>query len=200
MKNKKGLTIALIGATGTGKTTLGKIVKKRLDGAFFEEQWKNNPYIVGEKAKSATPLEIALSFLLMRYKQQSDAEKLRAAGRIVIMDTFLQMSDIYSRHFLDKIDYKSFKEIYQKFSEDVVEPDMVVYLSAPPTVLLERITNRNYGVDLEKSQTTIESIVATDRIIKAALSKLKNVIKINTDKKSPEEIAQAIIDEIGKVK
>ena len=67
--NNTGTIIGIVGSPGAGKTTLGTNLKDVLGCRFFEENWKDNPYVVGPKAVNAHGLEVSADFLVLRNKQ-----------------------------------------------------------------------------------------------------------------------------------
>lgn len=186
---RRGKIIGIVGAPGSGKTTLGRNLKTAMACDFFEEDWESNPFVFGPKSIGAHGLEISIGFLLIRNKQYGDAQKLAESGRDVLMDTVFEMTDIYSKAFLDEVEYKLFHGVYEKFSEAIEQPDILIYLHAPYEILSGRAKSRQLGVELEKTQLSIDAIEAADKMIKQYVDTIdsKQVITIDVSTKDIRE-------------
>lgn len=173
-KFSHGIIIGIAGTIGCGKTTLGKSLAKKNSWKFLEEDWKSNPYVIGDKAKKSSQLETSLGFLIMRKKQNENAKKLKKDGKIVLLDTMFEMTDLYSKSTLDKVDYKTFKTLYGCMAKDIVNPDILIYLNGNYSVFIERALKRNWGVKLEDDLINETILKSSDTLIKKYL---KNIDK-----------------------
>lgn len=173
-KFSQGIIVGIVGTIGCGKTTLGKLLAKKNYWEFLEEDWKSNPYVVGDRAKKSSQLEISLGFLIMRKKQNESAKKLKKNGKIVLLDTMFEMTDLYSKSTLDNVDYKTFKTIYNYMAEDIANPDILIYLNGNHSVFIERALKRNWGVKLENDLINETILKSSDTLIKKYL---KNINK-----------------------
>ena len=86
--------VVLLGAESTGKTTLAAVLAKA-----FDTEW------VGEYAREYVDLKVALPTLkdipfIARGQMKREEQAARQANRVLICDTGLMMTAIYSRYYL----------------------------------------------------------------------------------------------------
>ncbi len=178
---QKGKIIGIVGVSGSGKTTLGKNLKAAMACEFFEEDWKNNPFVFGQKSIGAHGLEVSIGFLVLRDKQYRDAQKQAQDGKLVLMDTVFEMTDLYSKALLDETEYNFFHQVYKKFATEIKPPDILIYLHAPYEILSERAQKRQLGVELEKTQISVEAFTATDKLIKQYVDSINQNQVVSVD-------------------
>jgi len=183
-KFSQGIIIGIVGTIGCGKTTLGKLLAKKNSWKFLEEDWKSNPYVVGDKAKKSSQLEISLGFLIMRKKQNESAKKLKSEGKVVLLDTIFEMTDLYSKSTLDKVDYEIFKTIYGYMAENIANPDILIYLNGDHGIFIKRALKRNLGVKLEKELINEAILKSSDTSIRRYLKNVdkRGILSLDTSK------------------
>jgi len=130
---------------GAGKTALARALARRLGARFLEEP-PDNPFLprfYQERARNA--LQTQLFFLLARYQQQQtelpQGDLFAPAG--VIADYLFQKDGIYAGLTLSPDELTLYKKVFGLLAPRVSRPDLVIYLSARPEVLLGRIRKRS---------------------------------------------------------
>jgi len=154
----QGKIIAILGIAGSGKTTLGKNLEKISGATFLEENWKDIPFVSSVDGKQSSNFEVCIGFLNMRYEQIHIAKKIKQSGKVVVIDTIFEMTDIYAKQMLKSFEYEEFKKVYDVFSKNISVPDEYVHLVGDIGTIQQRALARNLGIDLEKTMLSIQSL------------------------------------------
>ncbi|MDD5327139.1 MAG: 2-amino-4-hydroxy-6-hydroxymethyldihydropteridine diphosphokinase [Phycisphaerae bacterium] len=134
--------ISVAGVIGVGKTTLAKKLSDILGCKCILEPYDENPFLPDVYAgKKELALDSQLFFLTGRVKQLTRSAL--AAGQITISDYVFDKELIYAQILLDAEQLALYKGIYPPFSEAVVSPALVIYLTDSVQNCLERIHRRN---------------------------------------------------------
>src|SRR5688572_4051885 len=136
--------IAIEGPVGVGKTTLARLLAKRLEARAVFEEVEQNPFL---KEFYREPLRFALQtqmfFLLSRYKQQLDLKQEDLFRQSTVCDYIFQKDRIFAYLTLNEEELALYDRIYELLDPRLPLPDLVVYLQARPQVLLDRIRGRS---------------------------------------------------------
>jgi len=117
------------------------------------EAFEENPFLPGfYKDRARFAMKTELFFLLERFDQQR-REVLQTdlfQGRLV-SDYLFVKNRLFACLTLDPLELKLYERIYDAVSRDIPSPDLVIYLSARPEVLIERIDRRGrpYEADFD---------------------------------------------------
>jgi deoxyadenosine/deoxycytidine kinase len=137
--------IAVEGPLGAGKTALARALSGRLSARFLEET-SENPFLgrfYQDRARNA--LQTQLFFLLARYQQQqtdlSQGDLFAPAG--LVADYLFQKDGIYAGLTLSPDELTLYQKVFGLLAPRVPRPDLVIYLSARPEVLLGRVRKRS---------------------------------------------------------
>jgi deoxyguanosine kinase len=136
--------IAVEGPIGAGKTALARALAARLGARLIEEP-SDNPFLSAfyqNRARNA--LQTQLFFLLARYQQQGElaqGDLFAPAG--VVADHLFAKDGIYAALTLSPDELSLYKKVFGLLAPRVPRPDLVIYLSARPEVLLGRIRRRS---------------------------------------------------------
>jgi len=138
------------GPIGVGKTTLTKRLADTFNYETLLENSAENPFLerfYQNRKQAALPVQ--LFFLFERARQ---IEMLRQADMfqpVRVSDFLMEKDRLFAQINLDPDELKLYDNIYEHLAINAPIPDLVIYLQAPPDVLMERILQR--GVKAEQS-------------------------------------------------
>jgi len=126
------------------------------------EQPSENPFLERfYRSRKQYALPTQLFFLFQRVRQLQDLKQSDLFTQVRIADFMLEKDAMFAQVTLDDDEYRLYQQVYNQFSLDVPEPDLVIYLQAPVDVLMERIRRR--GIDYERliDNDYLQSLVDT---------------------------------------
>ena len=135
--------VAVEGPIGAGKTTLATRLAEPFKYPLLLEPASDNPFLdrfYREGRKHALPTQ--LFFLLHRADQIAKLAGPDLLGPTVISDFLIEKDRRFAELTLDKNELALYEQIYKNLMLDPPAPDLVIYLQAPISVLLERIRER----------------------------------------------------------
>jgi deoxyguanosine kinase len=134
--------IAIEGPPGVGKTALAERLAARIDATTVLEETEN-PFVGDFYAnRPGAGFQSQLFFLLTRYRQQETLRQADLFTQSTICDYLFEKDRIYAFLNLDDNELFIYQRLYELLARDVPPPDLVVYLQAPPDVLLKRLKGR----------------------------------------------------------
>ena len=136
--------IAVEGPIGVGKTTLAKMLTNRYGGRLVLERHEENPFLgVFYKDRDRFAFQTQIFFLLSRFKQQQEFLSGELIASHVISDYFFGKDRIFATLNLNRDEFALYEHIVSLFEKNIPLPDLVVYLTAAPQILMKRINERN---------------------------------------------------------
>ena len=141
------------GPIGAGKTTLARRLASRLGAELMLEQPEENPFLAGfyqDMARYALPTQ--LFFLFQRARLLEPLAQRDLFGRGVVADFLLDKDPLFARLTLSADELALYQRIYEVLRLRTALPDLVIYLQAPPAVLVERVQRRavRYERDIDQ--------------------------------------------------
>ena len=142
---KKFITIA--GNIGVGKSSLVRLLSQRLDWEPFFEPVANNPYLSDFYADMRTwSFHSQTYFLSNRLKVYGDL--LECPNSVILDRSLYEDAEVFARNLylqglMTQRDYETYETIYRTLLRFLPTPDLVVYLRASVSTLLNRIRHRN---------------------------------------------------------
>ena len=137
--------IAVEGNIGAGKTTLSQLLSQHYNAKLMLEEFAENPFLTKfyENPKQyAFPLE--LFFLAERFKQQQDLIKTADLFQsVTISDYLFTKCLLFAKVNLPEEEYRLYQKMYDVFSQQLTQPDVLIYLHAPVNKLQSNIKKRN---------------------------------------------------------
>ncbi len=140
------------GLVKSGKTRLARILAEEFNARLILDN-RENPFIekyfeeLDEGGNSLT-LKTQLIFLLNRYSQQLQINQKGLFHKITVSDYIFFRDGIYAHMTMNDQELDLYKKIFNIFSENIVTPDLVIYLQTSFTEMLQRI--QESGSESEK--------------------------------------------------
>ena len=135
--------IAVEGPIGVGKTSLARRLAERLGAELLLEQPGENPFLARfykDMARYALPTQ--LFFLFQRARQLEVLAQPDMFGRATVSDFLLDKDPLFARLTLSADEMTLYQRIYDAVRPQAPAPDLVVYLQAQPSTLVERVKRR----------------------------------------------------------
>ncbi|MFP6796844.1 MAG: deoxynucleoside kinase [Pseudomonadales bacterium] len=135
--------VAVEGPIGAGKTTLATRLAETFKYPLLLEPDSDNPFLdrfYREGRQHALPTQ--LFFLLHRADQVAKLAGPDLVGPTVISDFLIEKDRLFAELTLDQNELALYEQIYENLMLDAPVPDLVIYLQAPTSVLLDRIRER----------------------------------------------------------
>lgn len=147
--HRRGKYVAVAGCIGVGKTTMADLVARQMGAILVREVFGENPYLDDFYAGKNVRLQTELSFMVARYNQAREIEKLLSLGNNVVTDWTFPQVLVYSGVTLqdDPRDWALYKELYDRLLANVPAPDRLICLDAELGIVLERIRGRGRGYE-----------------------------------------------------
>ena len=137
--------IAVEGNIGAGKTTLSQLLSQHYNAKLMLEEFAENPFLTKfyENPKQyAFPLE--LFFLAERFKQQQDLIKTADLFQsVTISDYLFTKCLLFAKVNLPEEEYRLYQKMFDVFQQQLVTPDVLIYLHEPVSKLQSNIKKRN---------------------------------------------------------
>jgi deoxyadenosine/deoxycytidine kinase len=158
--------ITIEGNIGAGKTTLATVLSKKLNAALILEEFTENPFLANfykNPEKYAFPLE--LFFMAERYKQLKELSQVQSLFEgITVSDYMFIKCLLFAKVNLPAEEFKLYQKLFDIINQQLLQPDVLIYLHAPINKLQENIKKRNreyeqsisnqYLLDIEETYTT----------------------------------------------
>ncbi len=140
--------IAIDGPIGVGKSSLARRLAERLGADLLLEQPEDNPFLGRFYADPVGyALQTQLFFLFQRVKQMQQAAQPGMFARGVVADFLFAKDAIFAQLNLGDDEFRLYQQMYAQVAPHIGEPDLVVWLQAPPETLQERIRRRGIGME-----------------------------------------------------
>lgn len=182
MKRKKGMIIALVGASGVGKTFLTQKLASRLGGtAFIEPGWREMPRALQLSLTTQKKLlRLHVWFLKKSLKNSITARVIKKRGGIAVLDTFFLTNQFYADVFLKGDEQKLMKKLISVMDRVIPLPNIILLLKTQRDFLKKNIQKR--GRVYEKNEKNQRGNTEVTKKIHAYFYKHnKNVIIIKRD-------------------
>ena len=135
--------IAIEGPIGVGKTSLAKLLSKRLNAKLILEKFEDNPFL-SEFYDDPTrfAFQTQLFFLLQRYQQQQDIRQVDMFHNLLISDYMFIKDRLFASLNLDDKEMNLYDSIANMMERNVINPDLIIYLQADTSTLMKNIDKR----------------------------------------------------------
>lgn len=137
--------ITIEGNIGAGKTTLAHMLSKHFNARLILEEFADNPFLpkfYEDPKQFAFPLE--LFFMAERYKQLKELLQQKDMFQtITISDYLFSKCLLFAKVNLPEDEFKLYHRLFEIIHQQVIQPDILIYLHTPVSKLQENIKKRN---------------------------------------------------------
>jgi deoxyguanosine kinase len=140
--------IAVEGPIGVGKTSLTKRLAETFNYEILLENPEENPFLERFYRNSQKhALATQLFFLFQRSRQIQELRQNDLFSPVRVADFLIDKDHLFAKLNLDTDEYDLYQKVYAHLTIDSPVPDLVIYLQAPTSVLLNRIQKRGIGFE-----------------------------------------------------
>lgn len=135
--------IVIEGPIGVGKSSLARKLAEHLKAELLLELPEENPFL-GRfyDDMPSYAFQTQLFFLFQRAKQMQAIAQPGMFEHAVVSDFLFAKDALFARLTLSDDEHRLYTQMYAQIAPQVGEPDLVIWLQAPPAVLLQRIRKR----------------------------------------------------------
>lgn len=193
--------ITIEGNIGAGKTTLTHLLARHYNARIILEEFADNPFLPKfyENPKQfAFPLE--LFFMAERFKQLKELIQQKDLFQsITISDYLFTKCLLFAKVNLPTDEFRLYQRIFDIIHQQLIQPDLLIYLHVPVNKLQENIRKRNRPYEQKIADDYLFSIQETyTNYIKQHNLKTLFVDASNADFLRNEKHFQIIIDALEK--
>lgn len=163
MSNKKKISevkyISIEGVIGSGKTSLAKKIKDRLNAKILLEQFDTNPFL--EKFyvdRKRYAFQTQMFFLVSRFKQQEQLRQEELFTEFIVSDYLFEKDRIFAYLNLNAEELKLYESLYPLLARNLRKPDLVVFLQSSTDRLMYNIKKRKRKVERALGRSYIEEL------------------------------------------
>jgi len=137
--------ITIEGNIGAGKTTLAHLLSKHFNARLILEEFADNPFLpkfYENPQQFAFPLE--LFFMAERFKQLKELlQQKDMFQHITISDYLFTKCLLFAKVNLPDDEFRLYQRLFDIIHQQLVQPDLLIYLHAPVSKLQANIKKRN---------------------------------------------------------
>jgi deoxyguanosine kinase len=137
--------ITIEGNIGAGKTTLAHLLSKHFNARLILEEFADNPFLpkfYENPQQYAFPLE--LFFMAERYKQLKELlQQKDMFQNLTVSDYLFTKCLLFAKVTLPTDEFRLYQRLFEIIHQQVVQPDLLIYLHAPVSKLQMNIKKRN---------------------------------------------------------
>ncbi|GAA4026510.1 deoxynucleoside kinase [Actimicrobium antarcticum] len=145
--------IVVEGPIGVGKSSLAKKLGESFGAQLLLEQPQENPFLerfYRDSARFALPTQ--MFFLFQRINQLRDLAQTDFFKASLVSDFLIDKDPLFARLTLDDDELNLYQQMYDHLHPQAPVPDLVIYLQAEPSTLLDRIRKRGVSVEADISE------------------------------------------------
>ncbi len=147
--------IAIAGNIGAGKTTLCELLSNHFNWEVNYESTDDNPYLEDfYNDMSRWSFNLQIYFLNNRYRQILDiqkGDKIVIQDRSIYEDAHIFAPNLHKMGLMAERDFQNYFDLFKLMSSQVNAPDLLIYLKADVSTLVNHIQKR--GRDYESTMS-----------------------------------------------
>ncbi|MBD0378439.1 MAG: deoxynucleoside kinase [Flavisolibacter sp.] len=155
--------VTIEGNIGAGKTTLAHLLAKHYNARLILEQFADNPFLpkfYEDPKKYAFPLE--LFFMAERFKQLKELIQQKDLFQsLTISDYLFTKCLLFAKINLPDDEFRLYQRLFEIIHQQLVQPDILIYLHAPVSKLQQNIRKRNRSYEQNIPDSYLYSIQET---------------------------------------
>lgn len=155
--------ITIEGNIGAGKTTLANLLSKHYNARLVLEEFADNPFLAKfyeNPQQYAFPLE--LFFMAERFKQLKELlQQKDMFQQITISDYLFTKCLLFAKVNLPDDEFRLYQRLFEIIHQQLLQPDLLIYLHAPVTRLQANIRKRNRAFEQKIPDEYLFSIQET---------------------------------------
>ena len=149
--------IAVEGVIGVGKTTFSKMLAECLEAELLQEEVFENPFLVDfYKNQKRFAFSCQMYFLISRFQQQQQLMIRDLFAERIVADYLFAKDQIFASVNLSDRELTLYNKVAPALTQNIPQPDLVIYLQASTHTLLKRINKRNFSFEKPISNDYIE--------------------------------------------
>jgi len=137
--------ITIEGSIGAGKTTLAHLLSEHFNARLILEEFADNPFLpkfYENPGQYAFPVE--LFFMAERFKQLKELIHTKDLFQtITISDYLFTKCLLFAKVNLPTDEFRLYQRLFDIIHQQLVQPDLLIYLHAPIGKLQQNIKKRN---------------------------------------------------------
>jgi deoxyadenosine/deoxycytidine kinase len=193
--------ITIEGNIGAGKTTLAHLLSKHYNARLILEEFADNPFLpkfYENPGQYAFPLE--LFFMAERFKQQKDLLQQKDMFQtLTVSDYLFTKCLLFAKVTLPDDEFRLYQRLFEIIHQQLVQPDLLIYLHAPVNKLQANIKKRNRAYEQNIADDYLFNIQETyTHYIRQHNIKTLFIDTSNADFLGNEKHLQAVIDALDK--
>ena len=193
--------LTIEGNIGAGKTTLATLLQQHYKARLILEEFADNPFLhkfYENPGQYAFPVE--LFFMAERYKQLKDLITTNDLFKTVtISDYLFTKCLLFAKVNLPADEFRLYQRLFDIIHQQLLQPDILIYLHAPVHKLHENIRKRNRSYEQQIEDEYLLNIQDTyTQYIKQHNVKTLLIDAGNADFLNNSKHLQTIIDALDK--
>ncbi|HBF12464.1 MAG TPA: deoxynucleoside kinase [Deltaproteobacteria bacterium] len=151
--------IAVEGPIGVGKSSLAQMLAKDTNARLILEEAKENPFLGSfYENPDQFAFQAQIYFLLSRYRQQMELKQQDLFKQATVCDYLFAKDALFAAMNLTDEEMDLYNKIYGLLDAQLPKPDLVVFLQASPSVLMNRIKKRRASCERGIQEEYIERL------------------------------------------
>ncbi len=193
--------ITIEGNIGAGKTTLAHLLAKHYNARLILEEFADNPFLpkfYENPQQYAFPLE--LFFMAERFKQLKDLLQQKDLFQsVTVSDYLFTKCLLFAKVTLPDDEFRLYQRLFDIIHQQLVQPEILIYLHAPVTKLQANIRKRNRSYEQNIPDEYLFNLQETyTNYIKQHNIKTLFVDASNADFLGNEKHMQVVLDALEK--
>ncbi len=152
--------IVVEGPIGVGKSSLAESLAQRYGARPVLEEAAENPFLeryYRDSRRYALPTQ--LFFLFQRVNQLRDLAQRDLFSQTLVGDFLLDKDPLFAQLTLSDDELQLYRTIFDAMRAQAPVPDLVIYLQANPSVLVERVQKRGVPMEAGITEPYLRSLV-----------------------------------------